>query len=672
MHPARPWCDTKLVLRAAVLTLLVLVPARAQITSLPFDLVDSSDDPQAADDCDVDFTYVEVDPTTHMDTGGASLADFDGDGLIDIFLPNNKDAPNALYRNLGDFKFQDEAAARGVDDPAHASSAALFLDYDHDGDLDLWVACHLGKSTQVLGPTPFRLFRNTGAAGGYTFVNVSTTAGFVLAPLAKQTQYGWVGGIGAGDYDHDGWTDIFATYYSIASVNDQWRLFRNTQNPTAGDPADPAYTPRTFVDATPSSGLEGSFGGNSWQPMFWDVNRDGWADLHIAMDNGFDLMFLNDKDGTFTEVASAAGLNGNPPELRTEMGTSLGDPDNDLDQDLHSTNVNSKDRFYRNDSVKTALSFTDIGKETGLHDSRFGWGTAFLDLDNDGDMDHLAVSGVEGSFADPHPNTAHLNLYPQQIAGIGVDWETITALVPDFSSSDMPVGNAAHGLAVGDLDSDGDMDVVVTRNFDQKAGVFRNTLVSANAWFEIDLVGPDGSLDTTGSRVYVMRDGQVRMREIVTGSSFISQEPPRLHFGLGPPIGMGFGSAPSASTGSQAGGFSGALAGSAAKLPGRSLAAVKPGWAVIRWPDGSAQVVMHPKVNSRVVVLRSAVDDTGDIDADGHLTATDLVLLQALIADPVAFATTYPNSPGSITGDVNDDGVLDLDDVTAWGSLPPH
>jgi|GEM_PF-5699233 len=673
MANSRRWIVLGQALVAAGLLLPATAPALAQITSLPFDLVDIADDPLARDDCGVDFTYMEWDTTTNIDASGASIADFDNDGKLDIFLPNSKDAPSKLYRNLGGLEFQDVAVAKGVDDPTFASADALFLDYDHDGDLDLWVVGHLGKTTQVLGTTAFRLFRNSGAAGGYAYVNVTSTAGFALAIMSKQTKFGWVSGVCAGDYNHDGWIDLFASFNSSSSSNDQWRLFRNAVNTVAGDPANPAYTPRIFVDATPNSGLEGEFGGNPWQPTFWDVNRDGWTDLHIAQDFTLDLMFINDKDGTFTNVASEVGLNGNPPENRNEMGTAYGDPDNDLDQDMHLTNVNFLDRFYRNDSVKLALSFTDIAMESGLHNSRFGWGTTFLDLDNDGDQDHLNVSGMEHASAEAHYNSAHLNLSPQMLpSNAGVAWADIASLVPEYASLDLPLGDSAHGQASGDLDGDGDMDVVVVRNDGEKAGVFKNTLVSSNRWLQVDLVNSGGSLDTTGSRVYLKRGNQVQLREIFTGSSFLSQESPRLHFGLGPTIGT-----PATGASGTVGGQPGAATGTAAasgpaggvKKPVNSDA---PDWLVVRWPDGASQYKLNPGRNKVVVVQRSTVDDTGDLDADGHLTPADLTMLQLLVADPTGFATAYPGSPGLITGDVNNDGVLDADDFTAWAALPPH
>ncbi len=662
-------------LPVAGLVVALLPAAVAQITSLPFDLVDVAADPQAPDFCGVDFTWVNADAVYGNDSAGASVVDFDNDGLLDIFLPNSQQASSKLYRNLGNLQFVDVARERGVDDPASASSQGLFIDYDHDGDLDLFVAGHLGKPTNPLGPR-FKLFRNQGPAGAYVFSDVTASAGFALSATPKQTLWGWVSGNSAGDYDQDGWTDIFFSWNGFQiSGNDQWRLMRNAPNPAPGDPLDPSYTPRVFEDKTLSSWMLGEYGGEPWQTRFWDVNRDGWPDLHIPQDNSIDLMMLNNKNGTFSDVATAVGLNGDPPEFRNEMGTALGDFDLDLDLDLHATNVSFDDRFYRNDSLKTSLGFTDIAMATGLNNSIWGWGTAFFDVDNDGDLDHASVCDTINHIGAPDRNTFHLNLYPEQLAdGLNVKWADVGALLPEFVINPVPTGDSGRGLVPVDLDGDGDLDLVVTRN-EARAQVFRNTLVSGNEWLQVGLAQADGNLDTTGARVYLRHAGRTLLRQLDTGSSFLCQEPPRLHFGLGPPVphqlvGPATGAPSGAATGAAAAsGPAGTAAGGFQAKPASSR---NPPWLVVRWPDGAAQIVLQPKRNTLHAIVRSSVDDTGDLNADGQLTATDQAMLLLATQDLVVFESTYPKSPGRITGDVNDDGVVDVDDLAAWSLLPPH
>ncbi|MHC5210408.1 MAG: CRTAC1 family protein [Planctomycetota bacterium] len=665
------WC----LILGTVLCGGLATTATAQLTSLPFDFVDVADDNLAPDHCGINFTYLDLYVTDYAEVGGASMADFDNDGFIDIFFPQTAGGRNRLFKNQGDGTFTDVAVSKGVHDLTSGSCGGLFIDYDHDGDLDLFVASHMGMPSLPLGP-PFKLFRNKGEVGEYGFSDVTSTAGFVLGATSKATLWGWMSGACAGDYDQDGWVDLFVGWHGAQQSQDQWRLLRNAPNPAPGDPEDPDYTPRIFVDVTLNSGLEGEFGGNPWQAMFWDINRDGYPDLHIAQDNSLDLMYINNQDGTFTNVATAIGLNGDPPEFRNEMGTALGDPDNDFDHELHTTNVGNEDRYYRNDSIQGALSFTDTAVETGLENCVFGWGTSFFDMDNDGDVDHAAVSGFEHDPFAVYANPVHLNMFPERMPnGLDLEWEDVSHILLEFSKVDTPNGDSTRGLAVGDIDNDGDMDMVVTRN-NARAGVYLNTLQSQNGWLAVDLVNTGGSLDTTGSRVTISQAGKMQMRELFTGSSYLCQESPRLHFGLGPAEapyktrnGKVAGDGP-ASMGP--GGFTDLTPGPASGPPADSTLELHPRWLVVMWPDGAYQIVLDAKRNTVHKVTRSAVNDAGDMNADGHLTAEDQAMLLLATQDAAAFADLHPFSPGLVVGDINGDGVLDRDDYTAWSSLPPH
>jgi len=513
----------------------------------------------------------------YTEMGGASVGDYNDDGLQDLFLPNNLERRNKLYENQGDGTFMDVALEKGVGDPVTPSSSALFIDYDNDGDLDLFVFGHAGKDGVPAGPL-YKVFRNRGASGEYKFRDVTEQAGFAFSATVKGTDSGWHGGAAAGDYDRDGYLDLFVTYWQGNTSNDMWRLFRSEPNPAPGDPLDPTYSPRIFVDHTIEAGLDFLFDGEPWQPAWFDANRDGWPDLHVNMDFGMDYMFMNNQDETFTEVATPVGLNGIPPSTRNEMGIALGDIDFDGDLDMHLTNLLFADRLYRNDTVDGSLSFVDTATESLLYDSPWGWGTSFFDYDLDGDLDHAAVSGFKLPSINPYYNTFHINKFPEMHPdGITVKWDNEQASVPQYSKVDTPAGDAARGLTWLDYDNDGDPDLVVTRH-QATTALYKNTQDTGNNWIQVDLVNRGGSLNTAGAQVWLRSGDYTQYREIIVGSSFLCQEPTRMSFGLG---------------------------------------TNDADWMVIRWPTGHVQIVSTLDENAVNTVAWSATHDLGDLTLDG-------------------------------------------------------
>ncbi len=641
--------------------------------TLPASLVDVADDPLALDGCGIDFTYAEVgrlglEPPAQM--GGMACADYDNDGWIDVFLPGNLGQPSKLYRNQGDGTFLDVASECGVIATDTATSAAIFVDYDNDGDLDLLLAGHAGETGTAIGPL-FRLFRNAGAAGGYLFQDVSVVADFSLAPTVAPTNWGWQGGLAVGDYNKDGFPDFFSPWWGACCDGNMWRLFRSAPNPAPGDPEDPTYTPRIFVDATIESGLDFMFGGEPWQSIFMDVNHDSLPDLHVNIDFDRDFMFVNNGDGTFTNQIGDYHLNGSPPESRNEMGCALGDVDNDGDFDLHVTNLFEADRFYRCDASPLGDEYADKAIETGLDDSAWGWGDTFFDFDNDGDLDHATVSGWKFPTVVPYFNNVHINLYPQKLVdGVTVAWQDATYLLPEFSKTLTEFGDLARGLAPLDYDNDGDIDLIVTRKKAPTA-LYKNTLSGPNHWMGVDLVEAGGSLNTVGATVWLKTWDRQQVRQILAGNSFQSQEPPRLHFGLGP-------TDPTSKPAGRAAGkpfqvIKGTVPGpGSSPVGGPGTPSLHPDWLVVRWFDGGYQIVKSPGVDAALTVARGAVNDAGDMDADGHLTPTDESMLLLAISNPGNFVVAYPKSPGLIVGDIDGNGYVDAADHTLWAQLPPH
>jgi hypothetical protein len=618
---------------SAVFVLVFPETGRAQI--LPGSFIDVSDDVHP------DFTGIKGQYQSSLDklseANGIAIADFDSDGLEDVFLPNGKGRPNQLFKNQGDGTFVDVGGPAGVQDSSFATAMGLFIDYDNDGDRDLVTFSHAGDGAITYSPQLVRIFRNTGVAGGYTFVDVSAQCGFVLDPgTSIGTTTGLLGGATAGDYDRDGFLDLFVTYWQGSNGNDRWRLWRSAINPVAGDPNDRGYSPRVFVDSTVATGLDFSISpGKSWQPTFIDIDRDGWVDLHVSVDFGYDYMLLNDGGMRFVNAASDLGLNGQPREPRNEMGAAFGDVDGDGDMDIHLTNLSNRDRFYLNVSFGGQVLFVDVAPQTGLHNSPWGWGTIFFDYENDGDLDHASVSGFKLPAAFPYTNRLHINEHAQTPApGFVPSFWDASAQVTEFSGEGQPENLSDRGLVATDLDDDGDLDLVVTRRFAPHA-VYENSQTTANHYLKIDLRRQAGSLNVEHARVHLRANGRLQYREVLAGTSFLCQESPRLHFGLG---------------------------------SGNPVV----DWAVVRWPNGKAQIVTGLAIDAKNVITEAAVDDRGDMDGDGHLTATDLAMLTMAAFMPTQFAAQHPNAPGIVTGDIDGNNLINRHDVRLYFGLPPH
>ncbi len=292
---------------------------------------------------------------------GTAAADYDNDGCwMDIFVVGDGGLPNALYHNNRDGTFQDIAEKAGVADTPNGRGC-VWLDYNNDGWSDLFVSCE--------GPN--FLFKNNGDC---TFTDVSGQAGVTDA------QHGTT--VAVADYDHDGWLDIYVSNWgrpaSLLVFNPAPRinvLYRNK-----GD--------GTFEDVAQEAGVDD--GGIAWGAIFFDYDGDTWADLFVANDHGPDKLYRNKGDGTFEDVSEQSGIvtliRGKPTGA---MGLCVGDYDNDADLDLFVTNYD-EDLLWRNNGDGT---FTNVAEEAGVANVGVGWYASFIDYDNDGFRDLYVVNG---------------------------------------------------------------------------------------------------------------------------------------------------------------------------------------------------------------------------------------------------------------------------------------
>jgi hypothetical protein len=425
---------------------------------------------------------------------GLLASDFDDDGDVDVFIPQGQSNPDLLYRNLGDGTFEEVAGVLGVSG-SQDNRLGLWLDCDGDGRLDLLTA-----NDDAALPSNFQMYAQESDG---TFTNVTTSSGLDLAHGAMH-----MGGMAAGDINNDGFLDVYIGVWRGApgsgAVGDPF-LFENN-----GD--------GTFTDITLTSGIDASNRPSHFQPIFADFNNDGWQDIYVNVDFTENMLLINQQDGTFVDMAIPAGAH----NTMNDMGLTIGDYDNDGDWDLFCTNVydglTEWNVLYENTTVGATLSFTDRSWDLGTEYGGWGWGTTFLDFDNDGYLDIAATNGW------------HAGAYPTDrsrlFKGTGGDRFVEVSAVSRFNDADW--GSA---LVKFDYDHDGDLDLMQTCNVNGPVRLFANQGTSGNYL----LVKPrtlSSNPRAIGAVIKATCGAVQRMRLITAGTSFMSQEPAESFFGL--------------------------------------------------------------------------------------------------------------------------------------------
>ncbi len=466
-------------------------------------------------------------------SGGVALFDFDHDGLIDIYFVDSltvdtaKDpnaARSALYRNLGQGKFEDVTDKAGVGHPGWGMGACV-ADVDGDGWDDLYVTA-IGRN---------RLYRNNHDG---TFTDIAERAGV--------TGGGWSAGCGFADYDRDGHLDLFISRYVQINLDNLPQFGKDKTCEYRGVPVQcgPRGLPGEsdflfhndghghFSDVSKQAGVsdpKGYFGlGIAW----FDANADGWPDLYVANDSTPSFLYLNQKDGTFKEVAFPMGVAvSEDGSEQGGMGVAIGDYDNSGRFSIFKTNFSEEyNSLFHNDGDH----FTDVSFRSRTAPSSLpyvGWGTAFVDYDNDGLLDLMAVNG----HVYPQLDKVHLGasagyrqrklLYHNR--GDGTFDEVSAQFGPVLTEA-----RVSRGLAAGDLDNDGRVDLVIN-DLDGSPQLLHNELADAGNWLVIKLRGKGENTDGIGA-VITVRAGAVTQRRVIqSGTSYISQGDMRQHFGVG-------------------------------------------------------------------------------------------------------------------------------------------
>ena len=479
---------------------------------------------------------------------GVALLDYDNDGDLDVYLlqgmklnpneqaklkfplPKDGKPGNRLFRNelvpSGKLKFTDVTEAAGVGLVAYGMGAATG-DYDNDGDVDLYVT-NFGSNV---------LYRNNGNG---TFTDVTAQAG-VDDPR-------WSTSAAFVDYDHDGRLDLFVCNYVDFTVKGNKPCFAPTGEVDYCSPS--SYKPvpdrlfhndgnGKFSDATVASGIGLAYGPGLGVTAA-DFNGDGLTDIYVANDGAANLLWLGVKNsgggGKFEESGLMAGAayaaDGAP---RAGMGVTAGDIDNDGDDDLLITNLTKQgSTLFRNNGK---AMFDEVTADFNLAQPSFmstGFGVSWFDYDNDGWLDLFAANGavtlMSSLRGQPYPFYQRNQLFHNEV-GRQAGQRTFREITTEAGAA-LQLSEVSRAAAFGDVDNDGDVDVLVANN-NGLARLMLNQNTTKQHWLQVKLTGVKDNRDGIGARVAVIRKTGTLWRQVHTDGSYLAANDPRVHFGLG-------------------------------------------------------------------------------------------------------------------------------------------
>ena len=466
-------------------------------------------------------------------SGGVALIDYDRDGWPDIYFTNaqsvemalaGKKSRSALYHNNHDGTFTDVTDKAGVGFPCWAMGA-IVGDYNNDGWPDLLVTC-LGGVV---------LYRNNGDG---TFTDVTKQAGL-------NNDSGWASGAAFGDYDADGWQDLFVSHYVRVNLNDlpefgsrptcKFRGIAVQCGPRGlkGSPSNLYHNngDGTFSDVSKKSGIADSPDSFGLTAVWAHFDKDDHLDLFLANDAGRNYLYKNDDGGHFTEIGLTSGVavsqDGNE---QANMGVALGDyRHTGLPSIVISHFSDEYAVLYQN---LGGLTFSDVSYPSGIASSTthyVGWGDAFFDFDNDGWVDLFIVNGHvypqvdtgEAGARYREPGLLFLNEHNGK-------FEEISKL----TGPALQTPRVSRGAAVGDLFNDGHLDIVI-ENLKGEPTILRSEGGPLNHWIAFELVGTKSNRLALNARVRMTAGDLVQTDEVRSGGGYLSQNDLRLHFGLG-------------------------------------------------------------------------------------------------------------------------------------------
>lgn len=443
-------------------------------------------------------------PSVDLQTGGVAVADFFGNGFQDVYFTRDGEA-DILYQNMGDGTFVDRTADVFIDGmPKLRTNGAVFADLDNDGHVDLFV-------TTAHGPRHY-LYMNDGK--GHLIEQAQERGAAVVKSTLEEYHNG--SSVTVGDYDGDHYLDVYISSWHLREEGQPAynRLLRNLGKDK------PGY----FEDVTVAAGLDTPSNQYGYSGRFADMDKDGDMDLLVTNDHRNSQYYQNNGDGTFSEVSVKMGTGTG----LFEMGSTVADYNNDGWLDWFVTSIHDElgNRLYRNEMGRNIedVYFTEQSS-AGVNQGYWGWGTSFIDWNNDGYRDLVMVNG----FWFPRYQDTPMKFWRNEgkagkyrFADIG-------------ESIGLTDNGQGRGLSVADFDNDGQLDILIV-NWVDTPRLYRNT-GGENSWLRIEVIGEKSNRMGVGAFITVIPDIEqpdvIMVHDVNLGSNFLSHNEIIAHFGLG-------------------------------------------------------------------------------------------------------------------------------------------